>query len=343
MAPAAEPILASALWKPHPARKQSPEGAPKRKRLVTGCHTIDTALRNGLDHGSISCISGEPDTGIRELIQALLVSQLLSSAATTATIIDTGLSLDVRKLHQALTSRMSDRSNASEQAAKLLDRVKIMKVFDFVGLTESLAEVRDELEGKPTPPPNPSPRPASNVPRGTIGDSEDEDEDELLAPRTIQLAPSTTTKPPPAEPTLLIISTLSLLTLPLLKSNYVSGQALLTSFMRSLTHLTTRHNICTVLTNGVMWNNKRDETPSIFSSCALQPTLGRAFGYALDVYLLVHSMAKGTTDGGEGKEKVEVLEVLHDRYGDRVGRWAAFTVDDADADRGGGGGLISVS
>lgn len=347
MATAAEPILASALWTPNSLPTQSFTHFKEQKTRTTGCRTVDSALKNGLDYGSITCISGESNTGVQELIQALLISHFLDSGTptATATIIDTGLSLDVRKLHRALMFRMSDRGNAVEQeAAKVLDRVKIMKAFDFVGLTECLAELRDELEeGRSASHKQISlEQPKDDGPRGTIGDSEDEAEDELLtSPRTPEssASPAMTIKPPPtkhAAPTLLIISTLSHLALPLLKTNYPSGQALLTSCMRSLSHLTKRHNICTVLTNGVSTASAKDEAPSVFSSCALQPALGRAFGYALDLHLLVHSM-KRTRGGG----KASIIEVVHDRYGDRGGRWAAFTVDEDDDDTG--GGLKSVS
>lgn len=35
-----------------------------------------------------------------------------------------------------------------------------------------------------------------------------------------------------------------------------------------------------------------------------------------------------STHGGSKSERVSVVEVLNDRYDDRVGRWAAFSVDE---------------
>lgn len=39
-------------------------------------------------------------------------------------------------------------SRAEDVAAKVLDRVKIMRVFDFEGVREAVGEIRDELEGR---------------------------------------------------------------------------------------------------------------------------------------------------------------------------------------------------
>jgi hypothetical protein len=85
--------------------------------------------------------------------------------------------------------------SAEDVAAKVLERVKIMRVFDFEGVVEAVAEVREGLEGlaveskdgqpkahdeetaqetEPMPVPVPVPVPRKTV----IPDSEDEDEDD---------------------------------------------------------------------------------------------------------------------------------------------------------------------
>lgn len=334
MAPPAEPLLASALWTSSTAAKDFSEPNRKEDRLSTGCKTIDKALEDGLDYGQICCISGESETGSRELVQALIVSQLLSSPTVTATVIDTGLSLDVRRLHQALSNRLGERSNAAGEAAKMLDRVNMMKVFDFVGMTESIAELKDRLGGSETVP-HKSPTENRPGPRPTIGDSEDEaSDDEILDGPSNSSRISDQRSTISAHNHLLIIDSLTQVTAPLLKANYTRGQGILSSFMRTLSHLTRTYSICTVLVNGVTsYANTKEESPSIFSSCTLQPALGRVFMHALDVHFLVHQVTR--TNGKA--ERVFVVEVLQDRYGGRTGKWAAFKADDN------AGGLMSVS
>ncbi|KAK4983242.1 hypothetical protein LTR28_002529, partial [Elasticomyces elasticus] len=129
----------------------------------------------------------------------------------TATVIDTTGTFDVLALHRALITRLrrqkkdnaqeprvqvSNDGDISNQAVEALDRVKISRVFDFVGVMEAVGEFEEAITGglqhrrqrsgtddgvrKETRP----------RPRGTIGDSqaEGEDEDEMLddlpTPRT---------------------------------------------------------------------------------------------------------------------------------------------------------------
>jgi RecA/RadA recombinase len=40
-----------------------PSKSQKRKRLSTSCSVIDGALRGGIEHGRVTCISGEKGTG----------------------------------------------------------------------------------------------------------------------------------------------------------------------------------------------------------------------------------------------------------------------------------------
>lgn len=308
MATAAEPILASSLWSP-----KKPESAPEQQRLKTSHKALDAALKGGLDYGSITCISAEPDAGARELTQALLVSHLCTAKDATATVIDTGQAADVRRLYRAILATLSesDAATAKAEAKGTLDRVEIMKPFDFEGLTEAVSELRDTLEGR---------TPQEQPPRGTVADSQD-DEDEMLdspKPPLPKTAPNTSTAPSPhssAKGGFLIIDNLTHLAAPLLKTNHASGQALLTSFMRSLAHLTRTHNLCTVIVNSTLFNNtgktgntptyNKEESPSAFASCTARPALGKTWMFLVDVHLLVHSMPKTEKDArvvyGEGQ------------------------------------------
>lgn len=190
-----------------------------------------------------------------------------------------------------------------------------MKTFDFVGLTEGIAEVRDSLED-----PDPGPK-------ATIGDSESEDE-MLDDPK----------QHPADTHGLLLIDNLTQVAAPLLKNDNTAGQALLASFMRSLGHLSRAHSLCTVILNGTTTytSPSSSDAPSIFSSCTVRPALGRTLPFLVDLHLLVHKQPRTIEgarmvygDGCAGREPVEwvrVVEVLQDRYSDRVGRWAPFVV-----------------
>jgi len=81
--------------------------------------------------------------------------------------------------------------------------------------------------------------------------------------------------------------------------------------------------------------------PSIFASNTARPALGRTFPFLVDVHVFVSCLPKGRRDaavvygggGGGGRraemaEMVNAVEVLTDRFGERVGRWEAFRVGD---------------
>lgn len=344
---AVEPILASTLWSAHQheqATSNLAEPPNKRRKLATNCKPLDDALSGGFDYGAIHCISAETDAGSKQLSQALIASHLLDSGDAEATVIDTVNSFDVRGLHQVLAGRLQldDVETSRERAVQVLGRVRIMKAFDFVGLTECVAELREHLETDAHPRPSQETQ-AQQPPRGTVGDSEDEDEmlDSPSPPKDRKASPPSKSPPKPKQNSnLLIMDNISHVTLPLLKNSHVQGQALLTSFMRSLAHLTRTHQLCTVVHNAASaYTQAAEDRPSIFSSCTLRPALGRTFAYLVDVHYLLHRVpleaedAKGVYSTQEpsrmaGQRKVvSVLEVLTDRHSNRVGRWAAFQPD----------------
>ena len=317
---AAEPILASSLW-------ASPV---KRRRLGTSLRSLDVALEGGFDYGNVCCISADLESGARDLEHA---------PETTATIIDTTISFDVKRLHGRLVESLQNRTpgKAAQEAIAVLDRLRIMKVFDFVGMTESIAELRDALEHRD----DCSTDGSHPAPRGTVGDSEDEEEmleGHPTPKKSTDPLTESTAKTQAADCGLLIIDNITQVVAPLLKNNHASGQALLASFMRSLSHLSKAHNLCTILLNHAStYNQAKDEAPSIFASCALRSALGKSFTYLVDVHVLVHPVPKTADDAraiyaGHSEprsvERVHVLEVLNDRHGARVGRWAPFNTDE---------------
>lgn len=344
MATPADPILASTIWTAHTATYGATTTDSSRwpTKLTTGLRSLNEALNGGLDYGSISCISAEADSGVGELALALLVSHLLGSEDASATVIDTTLSFDLRKLHARLVHALQTHGQDAGLAMGVLGRLKIMKVFDFVGLTESMAEVADSLEGRASATAGGAEAETHlAAPRGTVGDSEDEEDEMLDEPTPPEQAnvPCIATEPPAgggdSTPTgLLLIDSISHVAAPLLKNNHAQAQALLTSFMRSLGYLTRAHDLCTILINGtVTYANSKEESPSIFISSTPRPALGKTFNYLLDLHLLVHQVPKTAVDakaiyGGQRSnrdpEMGSVVEVLQDRSGGRIGRWAAF-------------------
>jgi hypothetical protein len=363
---AAEPLLESSLWSAEEESTSTTSPPTKRRKLAIGCPPIDDSLQGGFDHGSITCISAEAESGAKDLSYSLIAAHLLTSKRAEATVIDTTNSFDVRRLHKRLVASLmrqggqsGDDEGVRDEAVRVLERARIMKAFDFVGLTECVAELREGLETPSNQASSPRQQRVT-APRGTVGDSEDEDEEETLDAPT---PPSKAVPPSPKEThnhtdaddqssQLLIIDNITYVTSPILKNSHVQGQALLTTFMRSLAHVTRRHNICTIIHNtavtysntGTSTSNNNNNsttsepTPSIFASCALRPALGKTFPYLLDLHLLLHKIpisvrdakavyaAHGAIPKPEDK-LASVLEVMHDRYNDCVGHWSAFRID----------------
>jgi hypothetical protein len=272
---------------------------------------------------------------------AYVVSHLLSAEDATATVIDTALSFDVRNFHRTLLSRLEGHPEKDQLAMATLEKLKIMKVFDFEGLTDSITEVQNTVEDLKTEPELGGE--GLPAPRGTIGDSEDEDE--MLdppSPLPVMRAELMRRKinTDCSSRQLLLIDSISHVVAPMMRNRYVEGQALLISFMRSLTHLTTTNQLLTILLNDAIPKaNIKDESPSIFAACTVRPALGRSFEHVLDTHLFVHrALNKPTSrrrdhNGPKAGLPIEekaasVVEVLQDRHGGTFGRWAAFTIDD---------------
>ncbi|KAK6430125.1 hypothetical protein LTR95_013722, partial [Oleoguttula sp. CCFEE 5521] len=322
------------------------------QKLATACVALDAALNGGLEHGQIHCISAEFDSPSKEVCHALLTSHLLASGKAQATVIDTTNSFDVKRLHGIVTASLKRSEEGTESvglALEALERVRVIKAFDFTGLTECISELRDSLEGTISDRPEPARVAPDRATAGAIEDSDAEDEmldvanDEEVVPtgKLPKLPPgkrAASRTVSASQSHFLIIDNIAHAAGPLLKSNHSQGQALLSSFMRSLSHLTGTHEIVTLLINlaTIYPNATSTDSPSIFASCLLRPALGRSFPYMVDTHMLLHRLpltaddAKamyGTQAGGAGQRQarmVNVLEVLQDKYGSRVGRWAAF-------------------
>ncbi|KAK8246426.1 hypothetical protein IWZ00DRAFT_10783 [Phyllosticta capitalensis] len=157
---------------------------------------------------------------------------------------------------------------------------------------------------------------------------------------------------------MIVVDCISQLVGPMMKTNIVQTSALLSSFLRSLKQITVSHSLRSILINGIVtWNAPRQMASpaaqctqpqsraptyasSIFSSSShLVPALSPILAGFVDLHLLLTKQpwshgdavalnaAAGATHAGKKANQVGVLEVLSDRYGDRVGRWGPFALD----------------
>lgn len=200
-----------------------------------------------------------------------MISHLLSHTDYLAAVIDITGNLDVLRIYALLVSRLQaepellalQRSSSNdglfvdEVASQILERLKIMRVFDFVGLQEAIEEVKEEEvqrvenkgpavnsgNGGQTQGRVPSEAPRKEV----IGDSEDEESDDemlfgdetnhVLEPANLETARLPMYGGPVSEmhgddndrrrdeypKTLVLIDSLASVTSPLLKNNFTQG------------------------------------------------------------------------------------------------------------------------
>lgn len=130
--------------------------------LRTGVASLDNALGSTLQGGRVVALSSESSPR-DNVAKALLVDCLVKHTESTVAVVDTTGSFDVVGLYKLILKRLENEpekvaemrvsSGDSGQgiegvAAKVLDRVKIMRVFDFVGMREAVGELGDGLEGR---------------------------------------------------------------------------------------------------------------------------------------------------------------------------------------------------
>lgn len=180
-----------------------------------------------------------------------------------------------KSVEQAVSTNSA--STPEDVVANILDRVRIMRVFDFDGVVEAIGEIREELGEVVREPagsrcPHPTFSTGKRRPREEVADSEDEDggldneEGDMLyggvsEPEVPQMAPGTSrpgiedseskevAENEGGKISIVVIDNLTQALNPLLKSNYVQAHALLTTFLRSLTDLTHSHTLVTILLN----------------------------------------------------------------------------------------------
>ncbi|KAF2794823.1 hypothetical protein K505DRAFT_360720 [Melanomma pulvis-pyrius CBS 109.77] len=228
-----------------------------------------------------------------QLALGLLTTSLLSSPSSLAAIIDTTGNLDVLRIYSLLIMQLHQDSHllriqkdavgsvdlaVDDLARKMLDRVKIMRVFDLEGVVEAMEEIGEGLEGKGEGEEMKNreqevvvEKKSLTVPKRktVIADSEDEDEDdeEMLfdnpAANIIPMPPLEVSKNPERSKTpergeegvdegkvsFVLIDNLAHVLNPLLKKDYVHATAQSTHLLRTLTTLTRTHTLHTLLLN----------------------------------------------------------------------------------------------
>jgi hypothetical protein len=349
---AVRPILASELWVAESKSNSRNDVAALHDsiKIAVSATSINGILDGGFAYGQLHCITLAADMDTGDLINNVIVPHLLSPRDATATIVDSTLAFDVRRLYRLLIASMgAPAEEAQQRAMPLLERVKIMKVFDFAGLTEAVEEVRIMISARDG---SPSLSEVDTGPHGatrTILDSDDEGEEEFLdePPRPPGVGYTAKKNPMPPMSTqlqdhrsnLIIVRDISQVIGPLLRSNYTHGQAQLDSLMKPLGRLTRDHHACTIVLASASSRpaHEAETQLSQFESCKLRSALGDGLGSLVDVHIFRHEMPlHGTSKPVETRrgaqnratlETVEVYEVVEDRYGGRCGRWAAVRRD----------------
>jgi hypothetical protein len=151
----------------------------------------------------------------------LLVSYLLSNEHSEVAVLDSTGAFDVLRLHSAIMSRLKSNTvldDASEEAELLLKRVKIIRVFDFIGIIETVSEVSETLERSIAAVASSTRSSAPEAKVLEIPDSEDEDSDTDSI-----IEHETEEQPEPLMMGLLIIDNITSAVNPLLKNNHIQG------------------------------------------------------------------------------------------------------------------------
>ncbi|MCJ1244164.1 hypothetical protein MMC30_001362 [Trapelia coarctata] len=356
----APPILGLALLS---ATISNPKTAPDP--ASTGCITLDKALRGGFRYGEITSMAGASGMGKTLIALHAAASHLISCTKSEVAIIDTTGTFSPLRLRNVISHHISQlptsesyrqsgyvyekvpanakagsSESLQEKATVMLDRVHVMRVFDFPGVVEAIGEVSERCEEYDRLQNDGHRREAVDKPE--VGNSDDGErgtvESEINAREHSLLG----------DIGMIIIDNISNVISSMMSKNQTSAQALLTTSLRSLHHLTTSHNICTLLlnaavsltpsTNSTYGNSFRpSDNASIFSSTNGRPALGRTYAFLIDTSVFLSSipktredaeMAYGSSGDAAGRWKgVGILEVLKDRYGDREGGWGAFEME----------------
>ncbi|MCJ1377927.1 hypothetical protein MMC17_001023 [Xylographa soralifera] len=382
MAEPAQPILGSTLLATALA-KTEPEFVP----VSTSCATLDDALHGGFRYGEITSLAGASGMGKTLISLHAIASHLIAHPAGEAAIIDTTGSFSplrlrdiiVCRLHQtglvryqqsgyvyekvSVEVKVESLESLRARAAEMLDRVKVMRVFDFAGVIEAIGEARDLCERN-----DHSSREVETErvhKREEVANSEDEEDEVTFSKEPEDKHAQDKETSSGGSLQMIVVDNIGNLVTnamsknqteglqPLLKSpltipranDSFSALALLTHSLRILSHLTTSNSLCTLLVNGIVSNTSSTKSSfhgrayhpsdnvSIFASNSGKPALGRTYTYLIDTSIFLSMVPKTQDDaevafGGRTGTLISVgtLEVLKDRYGEREGEWGVFEI-----------------
>lgn len=120
-----------------------------------------------------------------------------------------------------------------QRATSMLDRVKVMRVFEIAGLIEAISEVGQSCEAAARMD-NESPRAQGNVRKVAVADSEDESEgdnaditEDASSQAEIAADPPSLEKQPPKYVGMIVIDTIANMIGPLLSKSQVQGMRFL--------------------------------------------------------------------------------------------------------------------
>ncbi len=356
MVSAASPILASALF-------NISSTSQTQKPASSGSFAIDTsALEGGYRYGEITSIAGPKGTGKTLLGYHAIASHLLEErdsqrTGREAALIDTMGGFSAVRLRDVLVFRLrarwgsvisnGDRRGKEEEelilhkATQMLAMVRVMRVFDLVGVMEALGEIGEKRVEERSR--------GERKRKLEVEDSEDEEEDCGEEHTKAQQRKGSVGQDDSKEDGvgLIVIDSIANVASSVISQSPMQGQALLTSSLQQLHSLVTRHQICAVLINSasglVSSSNSHhrrgiDDNVSIFASSFGKPTLGKAFAYLLDTSVFLSLIPKMQDDAAKAYgntpqacewSKAIVLEVLKDKKGSGEGRWVAFEIVDS--------------
>ncbi|KZF22179.1 hypothetical protein L228DRAFT_268664 [Xylona heveae TC161] len=297
-------------------RNRSDNSTNTGSRIGTGCCSAidDEVLDGGFDYGSIAALSGGllRQDGRGTLIALhTLANHLLQNPLSDGVVIDTTGGFDVLFFAGLLRARLESESVLSEHQhqhqhvdAKIntvLDRVKVMGVFDFFGVIEAVDELSAVMRlDIPTHPEVRGDAPAFKTEdaedtvfrevgevagKAEIADSQDEDdegEDEEMESEKEHHTPEFAEPGASTEQNatghrngigMIIIDNIVHVVSPMMKNDHVQAHGLLMPFLRSLRHLTHDYDICTILLNSIVLPQTQKypyphqrSTPSAFRS-----------------------------------------------------------------------------
>ncbi|MCJ1474950.1 hypothetical protein MMC13_003610 [Lambiella insularis] len=365
MAEPAVPILGSTLLAAALTRSSS-----KLFPASTGCTTIDAALHGGFRYREITSIAGASGMGKTLVSLHAIASHLTAHSNGEVAIIDTTGSFSPLRLRDTIVHRLSTAASKTNyqqsgyvyerappkaesesleslqgKATVMLDRVKVMRVFDLAGVIEAISEARELCEGYERSYTGQGPERATTGVQQPeeVANSEDEDEEVSFSEDVHDLGREKKPALPHGGLGMTVIDNITNVVSATMSKNKTEAFALLTHALRLLQHLTATHNLCTLVLNSTVSatpsgnrsfygrSNYASDNVSIFASTSGKPALGRSYAYLVDTSIFLSSIPTRTEDaekafGGRSEkwESVGILEVMKDRHGEREGEWGAF-------------------